>query len=74
MMPGLYRDQVKFRDITPVMEHQIEKQMDNEMETGLIIIQGFPKSRDTIFGGPHNKDSSTLWIYPGVTLIWETTL
>ena len=36
------------RGTTPIMENQMEKNMDNEMETGIIQGLGFPKIRSAL--------------------------
>ena len=36
IIQGLYRDYRVSRDITPIMENQMEKKMENEMEAGII--------------------------------------
>ena len=41
-----------FRDITPIVENQMDKDMENEMQTG--FMQWYP------LGGPHSRDYRTL--------------
>ena len=72
--------------LPPIMENQMEKKMENEMETGsigwFIRIGGFPKLR-VPFWGPHIKDCSiwgsilgshACWKLPGWLVGWGRKL
>ena len=53
----------RFRDMstTPIMENQMEKKMENEMDYRVVYRDWeFPNIRDTFFGGPSNKDCNIL--------------
>ena len=49
---------------TTIMENQMEKKMENEMETGIKIFRvyevGISQNKGYLVGGPYNKDYSIL--------------